>query len=675
MTSPDPGVKRYTLAKPPTSDAPAEEGPHKDPAIRRSLAVRYPRSLHNAESPVSAIETGFMNAFKPLVLPEMQSKIDKLGWCCYISGGSIPNAVYALVEERLSKPVNKANEAYEKLNAFYTANSATITRLDALGQLHPFVGVTVTAFKLVITLDITWWQNNKKVIDHTLPVLPHFSSDSIVADILIARLRHMPDPEEKGPDGTTLKDRFSGLMQSIAKDITSCAKTIKSKIYESRLAGYMAMFTNHKKEIGFALKFSMALGVDVANKKLDTQDLHLKVIEDKMEALFGKLDTPRERNVQKFIEDKGGAKACVDNDTTLKELISKGGENLASLDPTHSGNGDLVSAKKLLNMELAEDVDEAFKNNMKLFDHKLEMQSKQLTDTITSTGEHIINVLSSGAHDRILDEDLQAIWKEQGWKGSVKATAATLLWRKALWVRSPALPLPPRFCPPRPLRSQRKLHPSETPEDDRWALAYINVAHLQSILEAVDDDSTGYVTIKEANDFTMSCPKGWSLLSWLAFWASGWHATVTWYKNQMYNILDAMSNDARLSRIADAFQDLEEEKIVSRRIERRHFDIMRLACIHILDPDEFQDRSKSLAIVFKAADERTSTLEAVFKSTSTDVRDRLGQVAFGMFQLSYGQYLRDPINNTAHVFVEEDGFEDNDEDKLLNRSRLIWKEL
>jgi hypothetical protein len=62
----------------------------------------------------------------------------------------------------------------------------------------------------------------QKSDDHTLPVLPHFSSDSIVADILIARLRHMPDPEEKGPDGTTLKDRFSGLMQSIAKDITSC---------------------------------------------------------------------------------------------------------------------------------------------------------------------------------------------------------------------------------------------------------------------------------------------------------------------------------------------------------------------------------------------------------------------------------------------------------------------
>jgi hypothetical protein len=53
--------------------------------------------------------------------------------------------------------------------------------LDALGQVHPFVGgafsqyfivpnltrvdpVAVTAFKLVITLDITRRQNNKKVL-------------------------------------------------------------------------------------------------------------------------------------------------------------------------------------------------------------------------------------------------------------------------------------------------------------------------------------------------------------------------------------------------------------------------------------------------------------------------------------------------------------------------------
>lgn len=34
------------------------------------------------------------------------------------------------------------------------------------------------------------------------------------------RLRRMKDPDEIGPDGTTLKDRMQSLMQKIAKDIT-----------------------------------------------------------------------------------------------------------------------------------------------------------------------------------------------------------------------------------------------------------------------------------------------------------------------------------------------------------------------------------------------------------------------------------------------------------------------
>lgn len=35
------------------------------------------------------------------------------------------------------------------------------------------------------------------------------------------RLRHMKDPKEVAPDGSTLDDRIQGLMQKIAKDITN----------------------------------------------------------------------------------------------------------------------------------------------------------------------------------------------------------------------------------------------------------------------------------------------------------------------------------------------------------------------------------------------------------------------------------------------------------------------
>ena len=46
---------------------------------------------------------------------------------------------------------------------------------------------------------------------------------------------------------------------------------------------------------------------------------------------------------------------------------------------------------------------------------------------------------------------------------------------------------------------------------DEWTLEYISVSWLQSIMEAFDDDGSGYVTIAEINRFTDSTPAelGW----------------------------------------------------------------------------------------------------------------------------------------------------------------------
>ena len=44
---------------------------------------------------------------------------------------------------------------------------------------------------------------------------------------------------------------------------------------------------------------------------------------------------------------------------------------------------------------------------------------------------------------------------------------------------------------------------------DSWALEYINIGRAQSILEAFDDDASGFVTIKEVNDFTKLRPLNW----------------------------------------------------------------------------------------------------------------------------------------------------------------------
>ena len=52
---------------------------------------------------------------------------------------------------------------------------------------------------------------------------------------------------------------------------------------------------------------------------------------------------------------------------------------------------------------------------------------------------------------------------------------------------------------------------SEPLRTDDWALEYVSVTWLRPIMEAFDDDGSGYVTIAEINQFTDSMPKdlGW----------------------------------------------------------------------------------------------------------------------------------------------------------------------
>ena len=63
--------------------------------------------------------------------------------------------------------------------------------------------------------------------------------------------------------------------------------------------------------------------------------------------------------------------------------------------------------------------------------------------------------------------------------------------------------------------NKRKLHVhgetalSRVADQDEWALEWININRLQAIIEAFDDDASGFITIAEVNQFTASRPKGW----------------------------------------------------------------------------------------------------------------------------------------------------------------------
>ncbi|KAJ7055880.1 hypothetical protein C8F01DRAFT_1318774 [Mycena amicta] len=682
-----------------------------------TVSMPVPQIQVSAATPPSdgtdAIQTAYMAAFHAPRLSMQEHKLDK-------------------AEETLSAPIKRADNAYEEMKSFYAAHASAFNSagsalvsaahldpkaiennlnqfadtskvimkgLDILGTLHPFVGVAALAFKGVIALDLARRQNNKKVIA--------IQAQMQDMTVVLFQLRDIRDPEDIGPDGTKLAARLGGIVVSIANAITQCgtacdiylkkgflSKTLKSKIYEDQLTAYVQMFDNNKKKLEFQLAVHTARGVDVAIQKLNNRNANLNLILVRMEELFRKLDTSRERDVRAFIETNKGTQACVENEATLSKLLAMGGEKLEGYDPAQPGKADLAGAQKMLSKELAEDVNEVVMRSMDGFARKMKLQGEELAETI-------INALSDKSTKRIRDPDLKVLWEQQGWKASVEARNFVLAlndyyadkFDTAEDTREATSEAGTR--PPSPTSPVHDLPPAD---DDRWTLTYINAAHIQSISEAVDDDGSGFVSSKEANMFAAQRPEKWSLPQWTAFWAAGWHPIVTWYKNRIYKLLWAMNNlvrlvlpanrnyaaayygestidqielllrstrsasdtvlsDPDLNRLVHEFQDAEEVKLKARLetllyqyvypllylLLQRHYDILRLACIHTLEEAEFQSMATSLATVFTAVDDRIKVLA-------------------GKFQMLHSPPSAQSAGSNTMITFIEDGYEWDEED-------------
>lgn len=48
---------------------------------------------------------------------------------------------------------------------------------------------------------------------------------------------------------------------------------------------------------------------------------------------------------------------------------------------------------------------------------------------------------------------------------------------------------------------------------DAWAIKFIDIMWVEPILEAFDDDASGFITVTEVNRFTSSRPTDWRLVS------------------------------------------------------------------------------------------------------------------------------------------------------------------
>ncbi|PIL33406.1 hypothetical protein GSI_04028 [Ganoderma sinense ZZ0214-1] len=199
---------------------------------------------------------------------------------------------------------------------------------------------------------------------------------------------------------------------------------------------------------------------------------------------------------------------------------------------------DESSEVMILRQELSHTPSSEIEKNLEMFERKFEIQTRELAEEMTSVvvheGDRVISSVLAGPHDKIIDPDLFEVWKDMRWRGIVKARHLVLAMYDYYLQKKEDQDHASDQLKTRGIRSFDGI--------DAWTLEYIDLRHVQPIIEAFDEDTSGYVTIQEVNNFTTSRPQGWSLLHWMAYWAVGWRVCMTAYRDKILSTLDSMGD-------------------------------------------------------------------------------------------------------------------------------------
>ncbi|KAG6918398.1 hypothetical protein DXG01_014799 [Tephrocybe rancida] len=246
--------------------------------------------------------------------------------------------------------------------------------------------------------------------------------------------------------------------------------------------------------------------------------------------IFVLLDSPREKEIRDLIQSSGGAKASISNDKVLQTLVDKSGEKQVWV--SGHGNENPQKLKKSLLGELSEDIEKALEQHMVFFHGKLDIQLREIASSIKIQADRMMAFLSGG-HEQVIDVHVREMWREMGWKSTVKARHFVLALRDFYLSKRHTSNNTPKTSVSH-AQQQQLPSPTLTPasslgesthmssiDSDAWVTAYVNISYLQAISEAIDDDGSGFVNIKEINDFTTLRPQGWTVPQWVAYWAAG----------------------------------------------------------------------------------------------------------------------------------------------------------
>ncbi|KAF9072818.1 hypothetical protein BDP27DRAFT_1320047 [Rhodocollybia butyracea] len=219
---------------------------------------------------------------------------------------------------------------------------------------------------------------------------------------------------------------------------------------------------------------------------------------------------------------------------------------------------------------------------------------------------------------------------------------------------------------------------------DEWIIPRLRVDCLRSVLDAIDVDTSGFITER---------PDGWSLLKWIAYWALGWKASMVIYYREirstlraMFSVLQQVSPKNRRPNSSD-FEDcssyfteyIEEEKksleeslkttgykitddatvrvILDGPLEqsllplldillKKHLKIIKLSTSTSVPPSSIvkalQDATTSIWSIWTECTNRAGALQANFKHQRRDVQQELKIFACGLYQYALEEHNYTP---------------------------------
>ncbi|KAF7341977.1 hypothetical protein MVEN_01784700 [Mycena venus] len=616
-------------------------------------------------------------------------------------------------------------EAIEKgINSFMEGMPVLMNALDEVAKLHPFIGVAVMAFKAVWALEQKRRENDRRIL------ALHMEMKNMMG--VLTQLKNVQDAEEVAPDGTTIKGRMQELGKAVAEDIKSLRECMRH-IFQEKTRG---IFDKRRGEFEFALAIHTAVGVDQANRVINTVDETTQEMNAKMDIMmkmFAQFVTPEQKEMARLVEQRGG-QAVLDNDKALKEL-NDWENKLQGAGAAHGGKNAKAPDLDDLKDDLHTDPDAAMEQNMVVFNRKFEVQTRQIIDEMSRVverqGDRIISAVTAGPHDKIKDAHVHSIWKEMGWRGSVKSRHFVMALRDHFQEES-----------------SHKKAAEGNPEDhtamvvektDAWTLEYINVVYLQAISEAFDDDASGFVTVAEVNTFTTMRPLDWSLPRWIAYWAIGHHQAMQIYANKISELLGKMfailpkilpANKSSVNMYLDmiyrgvwsvvaslnpcnvnealhakfsSYIEAEETRIRGNleavqydidapdtlelvtgegRIERyvlpvmyllleRHFEIFRVCQTRTVHPDELWDAGDTLQYVLDSVLLRLQTLQSIFKQQKLDLDQQFKGFAHGLYEYVNNPNLIWDAKLVQEAKLVEYSYDDSKEAQDIDVTKIL----